>query len=68
MYNFEQSAGNLPRLSFHGDVLVVTSETRRGPHNKLWEDIVHVIKSSLISLNLSYLSFLPVLARTPLAK
>ena len=57
MYNFELSAGNQPTLSFNSDVLVGTSETRRGPHNLLWEDIVHVIKSSLISLNLFYLSF-----------
>jgi len=66
MYNFEQSAGNQPTLSFHGDVLVVTSETRRGPHNLLCEDIVRVIKSSLISLNLSYLSFFTCTGNNPL--
>ena len=55
MYNFEQSAGN-QRIFFIENVLVGTSETKRGPHNLLWEDIVRVIKSSLISLNLPYLS------------
>ena len=66
MYNFEQSAGNQPTLSFHSDVLVGTSETRRGPHNLLWEDIVRVIKNSLTSLNLSYLSFFSSTGKNPL--
>jgi len=56
MYNFEQSAGNQKTL-FYNNVLVGTSETKRGPHNLLWEDIVRVIKISLIYLNLYNLSF-----------
>ena len=35
MHNFEQSAGNQQTLSYHTDVLVGTSETKRGPHNLL---------------------------------
>jgi len=57
MYSFEQSAGNQPTLFFYSNVLVGTSETTHGPHNLLWEYIVRVIKSSLIYLNLSNLSF-----------
>ena|ERR1700712_4812819 len=34
MYNFEQSAGNQQTLFFN-NVLVGTSETKRGPHNLL---------------------------------
>ena len=56
MYNFEQSAGNQQTLFFNS-VLVGTSETKRGPHNLLWEDIVRVINISLIYLNLYKLSF-----------
>ena len=56
MYDFEQSAGNQQTLSLN-NVLVGTSETKRGPHNLLWEDIVRVIKTSLIYLNHYKLSF-----------
>jgi len=56
MYNFEQSAGN-QQILLKNNVLVGTSETKRGPHNLLWEDIVRVIKISLIYLNLYKLSF-----------
>jgi len=56
MYNFEQSAGNQQTLFFNS-LLVGTSETKRGPHNLLWEDIVRVIKISLFYLNLYKLSF-----------
>jgi len=55
MYNFEQSAGN---QRINSIILVGTSETKRSPHNFLWEDIVHVIKNLLINLyiyNYSYL-------------
>jgi hypothetical protein len=51
IYNFEQSAGNQQTL-LKNNVLVGTSETKRGPHNLLWEDIVRVIKISLIYLNI----------------
>jgi len=64
MYNFEQSAGNripciagMRILSNKINILVGTSETKRSPHISLWEDIVHVIKYSLIYLynyNLDY--------------
>ena len=57
MYNFEQSAGNQQTLFFN-NVLVGTSETTRDPHNLLWEDIVHVIKRSLIYLNSYIPSFI----------
>jgi len=56
MYNFEQSAGNQQKL-LNDNFLVGTSETKRGPHNLLWEDIVRVIKISLIYLNIYNLSF-----------
>ena len=66
MQNFEQSAGN--QQIFNSvyttlSVLVGTSETKRGPYNNsckelLYEDIVHVIKNSLIfwlaTYNLSF--------------
>jgi hypothetical protein len=66
MHNFEQSAGNQQIFScVHTtlSVLVGTSETKRGPCNNNWkellhEDIVHVIKNSLIfwlaTYNLSF--------------
>lgn len=63
MYNFEQSAGNqqiFSSLSITLSILVGTSETKRGPcNNSSWkellhEDIVHVIKNSLIFLAASY--------------
>jgi group I intron endonuclease len=48
IYNFEQSAGN-QRISKVLDILVGSSETKRSPHITIWEDIVHVIKNSLIN-------------------
>jgi group I intron endonuclease len=57
MYNFEQSAGN-QETAFIRAILVGTSETKRDPHNKIWEDIVRVMNNSLIFLNLSFLNFL----------
>lgn len=57
MYNFEQSAGILRIVSNNKNILVGTSETRRSPHIFLWENIVHVIKFTLIYLinyNLNY--------------
>jgi group I intron endonuclease len=58
MYNFEQSAGNQQTLFFN-NFLVGTSETTRDPSLLLNndEDIVHVIKSSLIPLNIYNLSY-----------
>ncbi len=69
MYNFEQSAGNQQTFLFF-NVLVGTSETKRDPYTscsylfeKEWksrtsyEDIVRVIKRSLIYLNSYILSF-----------
>jgi len=58
MYNFEQSAGNLQALFLEKNVLVGTSETKRGPQILFREDIVHVIKSSLIPLDISKFSFI----------
>lgn len=54
MYNFEQSAGN-QQTSFFSNVSVGTSETKRGP--AFAEDIVRVIKVTLIYLNISKSSF-----------
>gem|GEM_PF-5153636 len=48
MYNFGQSAGNQPTFFYESNVLVGTSETKRGPRILLREDIVRVINSSLI--------------------
>nr|AMX22260.1 GIY-YIG endonuclease [Cryphonectria parasitica] len=53
MYNFEQSAGY---LRIEKNILVRTSETRRGPRSTLWEDIVHVKKYSLRG-SFNYLNF-----------
>ena len=50
MYNFEQSAGILWIVSNSKNILVGTSETIRSPHKFLWDDLVHVIKYSLIYL------------------
>lgn len=50
MYNFEQSAGTLRIVSNSKNILVGTSETIRSPHKFLWEDLVRVIKYSLIYL------------------
>ena len=59
MYNFEQSAGTHPPsptvtgeriVSNSKNILVGTSETIRSPHKFLWEDLVRVIKYSLIYL------------------
>ena len=55
MYNFEQSAGTHPPLgerivSNSKNILVGTSETIRSPHKFLWDDLVRVIKYSLIYL------------------
>jgi len=58
IYNFEQSAGNQPILFLVNNVLVGTSETKRDPRNLLREDIVHVIKSSLIPLKISISNFI----------
>jgi hypothetical protein len=57
MYNFEQSAGNQWTLFLESNVLVGISETRRGPRSLLREDIVRVIKNSLIPLKNSILIF-----------
>jgi len=54
MYNFEQSAGNQQTLFFNS-VPVGTSETKRDP--AFAEDIVRVIKNTLICLNIYNLSF-----------
>ena len=56
MYNFEQSAGN-QQTFFFNNVLVGTSETKRGPYTSVYEDIVRVIKITLIHLNFYILSF-----------
>jgi len=56
MYNFEQSAGNQATFLFK-NVLLGTSETKRGPYTEVYEDIVRVIKNSLIYLNPCILSF-----------
>lgn len=53
MYNFEASAGNQQTLFFNS-VPVGTSETKRDP--AFAEDIVRVIKNTLISLNVYNLS------------
>jgi group I intron endonuclease len=58
IYNFEQSAGNQPILFLVYNVLVGTSETKRDPRNLLREDIVRVIKSSLIPLKISISNFI----------
>ncbi len=50
MHNFEQSAGNQWIIFFSKSILVGTSETIRSTHILLWEDLVRVIKYSLISL------------------
>ena len=50
MYNFEQPAGNLRVYNKILNILVGTSETKRSPHIIVWEDIVRVIKNSLINL------------------
>lgn len=50
-HNFEQSAGNLRIVYISKTLLVGTSETVRSSHIILWEDLVRVIKYSLISLN-----------------
>ena len=54
MYNFEQSAGTHPLwgriVSNSKNILVGTSETIRSPHKFLWDDLVRVIKYSLIYL------------------
>ena len=57
MYNFEQSAGNQQIIFFSKSILVGTSETARSPHILLWEDIVRVIKHSLIYLYVQSLSY-----------
>lgn len=57
MYNFEQSAGNLRIASNKINILVGTSETIYSPYNFLWEQIVHVIKYSLIYLYNNNLNF-----------
>ena len=57
MYNFELSAGNQQTFFFNSNVLVGTSETTSGPYNLLWENIVRVIKDSLIYLYICNLSF-----------
>lgn len=59
MYNFEQSAGNQQTFLFY-NVSVGTSETKRDPYTSCgasYEDIVRVIKRSLIYLNSYILSF-----------
>lgn len=42
MYNFEQSAGN--QRIYLTNIWVGSSETTRGPHKFIWDDIVHKIK------------------------
>nr|YP_009262084.1 GIY-YIG endonuclease [Chrysoporthe deuterocubensis]AMX22159.1 GIY-YIG endonuclease [Chrysoporthe deuterocubensis] len=53
MYNLEQSAGN---QRIEKNILVITSETTRGPRSTLREDIVQVKKYSL-RRSLNYLNF-----------
>jgi len=57
MDNFEEPAGNQRIIFFSKSTLVGTSEAIRSTHALLWEDLVRVIKHSLISLyiyNLNY--------------
>lgn len=61
MYNFGQSAGNLPTFFSESNVLVETSETKRDPRILLREDIVRVINSSLIP----YSTYLACKAKVP---
>ena len=56
MYNFEQWAGK-KKIIFCKNILLGTSETIRSPHILLWEDIVRVIKHSLIYLDIHILSY-----------
>ena len=56
-HNFEQSAGNQWIVFFNKTILVGTSETIRSTHIILWEDLVHVIKYSLISLYIHNLNY-----------
>lgn len=56
-HNFEQSAGNQPIVYFSNSILVGTSETVRSTHIILWEDIVRVIKYSLIYLYIHNLNY-----------
>ena len=67
-HNFEQLAGNLRILPYSINIQVMalgckmwgSSETKRSPHNLLWEDIVHVKQDSLVlnyrSINIRYYS------------
>ena len=57
MYNFEQWAGNQKIIFFCKSILVGTLETIRSPHILLWEEIVRVIKHSLIYLDIHILSY-----------
>lgn len=64
IHNFEQSAGN-QRIIFNKiDILVGTSETVRSPHIIIWEDIVRVIKNSLIYLYDYSLKYSSIRVRT----
>ena len=59
MYNFEQSAGN--QKIYLTNIWVGSSETIRGPHKFIWDDIVRKIKLLLI---FSYV-YLILLLRIP---
>ena len=67
-HNFEQSAGNLRIIPYNLNIQAMawgckmwgSSETKRSPHNLLWEDIVHVKQDSLVlnyrAINIRYFS------------
>ena len=58
-YNFEQSAGN--QRIYMTNIWVGSSETIRGPHKFIWDDIVHKIKLLLI---FSYVYSIVLLSRS----
>lgn len=58
MYNLELTAGNQRiKIFSRKSILVGTSETTRSPHILLWEDIVRVIRYSLIYLYVHSLNY-----------
>lgn len=59
LYNFEQSAGN--QRIYMTNIWVGSSETIRGPHKFIWDDIVHKIKLLLI---FSYVYSIVLLSRS----
>ena len=58
MYNFELPAGNQRIFFLSKSILVGTSETIRSPHILWWEEIVRVIKHSLIYLYIKSLNYI----------